>query len=55
MKKHRRPKRLTSKQKKFLSRKGFDPTEYLLVEEWEGGLLIINKENGETVEVRNGH
>lgn len=51
MKEYRRPRRFTSKQKKFLSKRGYDPTEYLLVKELEYGLLIINKENGETIEV----
>ena len=52
MKEHRRPKKFTRKQKIILSRQGYDPTEYLLVKEWDTGMLIIHKTSGETVEAR---
>ena len=48
------PKKLTRLQKKFLSSKGYDSKCYLAVKNTPDCLVILNKETGQTEEVRRG-
>lgn len=45
-------KRLTREQKKFLSSKGYEVRCYLAVKNTPDELVILNKETGQTEEVR---
>lgn len=50
----KQPKRLTNLQKRLLSRKGYNATEYMYVEEDEQAILIINKETKERLWIAKG-
>lgn len=51
MGKSKRPKRLTSKQKQFLSAKGMDATKYLLLFDTDQIMILVDKKTGEHMDI----
>lgn len=51
MGKSKRAKRLTSKQKKFLSKRGIDATKYLLLFDTDQIMILVDKKTKEHIDV----
>lgn len=50
----KRAKRLNYTQKKILSKKGYDPTDFRFVEEDKYAMLFINVKTNETIWIEKG-